>query len=133
MKKYIGLLILVLLLSTEIAEAGTCNLTQPINSTVLSSQIITTTSSRKITLCTVLLISADAKNMSLVEGTGAICATNRLGLIGGSTESLPLAANAGFVIVNDRPVIPTQVTGNNVCLLQSTTGVVSGVIVYGIN
>ena len=132
MKKILFTLFFVFLVMRN-AEAGICNLTQPINSTSLSSQIITTTSSRKITLCTVLLISADAKNMSLVEGTGAVCATSRLGLIGGSTESLPLAANAGFAIVNDRPVIPTQVTGNNVCLLQSTTGVVSGVIVYGIN
>lgn len=81
-------------------------------------------------ICSVVLVSATGQNVSLVEGTGTVCATNIAGLIGGTTASVALAANGGFSAIAGVPWLKTQTTADHICLLQSGVGNVSGVITY---
>lgn len=88
------------------------------------------TSSAKLHICSIILISATAQNISLTEGTGTVCATGAAAIIGGTTASVALAANGGFSAVSDRAWLRTATTSDHLCLLQSGAGNVSGIITY---
>jgi hypothetical protein len=88
------------------------------------------TSTNKLHICAILLVSATAQNLSLVEGTGTVCATGIAALIGGTTASVAVAANGGFSTPSDRAWLVTKTTADHLCLLQSAGGNVSGVITY---
>lgn len=106
-----------------------CTDSAAINQTT-STTIITGTSGQRIYVCGIILVSATAQNISLVEGTGTVCATGIAALIGGTTASVALAANGGFVGISHKPWMATQVNTNNLCVLQSGAGNVSGTISY---
>lgn len=119
-----------------VVAAGPCerevNLYAQIDQTS-GEQIITGTASERIYICAYRIITATAQNIALVDGTGTVCATSPTGLLGGSTAATGdnLAANGGLV----QPWSPqgwakTSTDADNVCLLQSGAGQVSGVIVY---
>lgn len=94
-----------------------------------SGQIITGVAGKQTYICSMDLISATAQNIALVEGTGTTCASNTLGMAGGTTAATGwnLAANGGFVTGNGGFwVFKTAVAGDNVCLLLSSTGQTSG-------
>ena len=96
------------------------------------TQLITGVASQKIYFCTVVVVSATAQNINLVEGTGTVCATGTAGLWGGATAATGpnLAANAGFVTASSTYTNFTATAADNVCLLQSGTGQLSGWITY---
>lgn len=80
-------------------------------------------------ICSVLLVGADAENVSIVEGTGSVCATNTAAVIGGVTAANGpnLAANGGFVEGNGgASVAAVNVNGDDVCVFESASGRVSG-------
>lgn len=104
-----------------------CGSVKPINQTA-STDLVTSTN--KLHICSIVLISATAQNLSLVEGTGSVCATGIAALIGGTTASLAVAANGGFSAVSERAWLETQTTADHLCLLQSGAGNVSGTITY---
>ena len=106
-----------------------CTLIVAINQTT-GTTIITGTASQRIYICSILLVSATAQNVSIVEGTGTVCATGITALYGGTTASIALAANGGFAQASPKPFISTQVTANGLCILQSGAGNVSGSISY---
>jgi hypothetical protein len=84
-------------------------------------------------ICFVFLVSATAQNVSLVNGTGTVCATGTNGMLGGTTAATGqnLAANEGFVLgVGFYPITQTSTTAQHMCLLQSSTGQISGIIRY---
>jgi hypothetical protein len=81
-------------------------------------------------ICSIVLVSATAQNLSLVEGTGTVCATAIAALVGGTTASLAVSANGGFSAVAGIPWLKTQTTAHHLCLLQSGAGNVSGIITY---
>jgi hypothetical protein len=81
-------------------------------------------------ICTVKLISATAQNISIVEGTGAVCATGIAAIDGGTTASNAVPANGGWSLVSDRPWLKLATSGDHLCILQSGAGNVSGVITY---
>jgi hypothetical protein len=83
-------------------------------------------------ICGFQVVSAGAQNVSLVEGTGSTCATAGKGLYGGTTASAAFAANGGGGVFSDRIIVPMQVPGDNLCVLQSAANNVSGILVYGI-
>jgi hypothetical protein len=95
-----------------------------------ASASITGTSAQFFYICGVVVVSATAQSFSLVEGTGTNCATGVAGVIGGTTASVALAANGGFSSVSGQPWIKTATTGNNLCVLQSGAGNLSGTISY---
>lgn len=88
------------------------------------------TSTNKLHICSIVLVSATAQSISLVEGTGSTCATGTAALIGGTSASMSLAANGGFSAVSDRPWLRTATSADHLCLLQSGAGNISGIITY---
>lgn len=102
----------------------------PISQTT-GTQIVTGSASKKTYLCSVVLVGADAENISFVAGTGTVCATSTVAVIGGASAAagLNLAANGGFSAGNGvSSIAATTVNADNLCLLQSGSGRVSGVI-----
>ncbi len=96
------------------------------------TQLITGTSAKKIYYCSVMIVVADAENISFVSGTGTVCATNTVANIGGTSAANGpnLAAGGGFALGNGASSIAaTTVNADNVCLLQSGSGRIAGVLV----
>lgn len=96
-------------------------------------EIINGTASERIYICSIQLVTATAQNVALVDGTGSVCATGATGLLGGSTAATGwnFAANGGIVLPNnDVSWAKTSTDDDNVCLLQSGGGQISGSITY---
>lgn len=108
-----------------------CPFTVGINQTA-STQVVTNAGGKSLHICGFGFISASAQNVSLVEGTGATCATGTAGLVGGTSASVAAAANGGMWNMTDRITIPMQKAGDNLCVLQSAAGNVSGTLTYGV-
>lgn len=107
-------------------DAGNCPIAIPI-SQATSTDLYT--SHNRIHVCAVALVNgATAQSVSLVEGTGSICATNKTALIGGTTASVALAVSGFFGLASATPWLNSAVTGDHLCLLQSGATNVSGVI-----
>lgn len=102
------------------------------------AQIITGVASRRTYICSLNLVTATAQNIAVVAGTGTVCATNTVavpGTSGGTTAATGwnLAANSGIVIgVGLGAIAKTTVNADNVCILQSGSGQLSGGISYAI-
>lgn len=98
-----------------------------------STQVLTGTASMRTYVCHIHVMSATAQSVSLVSGTGAVCATSTGPMMGGSSAATgwPLAANGGIVVGNGGATVAKSDTdADNVCLLLSGAGQVSGVIAY---
>jgi hypothetical protein len=79
------------------------------------------------------VLSATAQNVALVSGTGTVCATSTGAMIGGTTAGTKwnFAANSGIVVGSGEAAIAKSDTdADNVCLLQSGAGQVSGTLAY---
>jgi len=102
------------------------------------AQIITGVASRRIYVCSLNLVTASAQNIAVVAGTGTVCATSTVavpGTSGGATAATGwnLAANSGIVIGGGLgAVAKTTVNADNLCILQSGSGQISGGISYAI-
>jgi hypothetical protein len=97
------------------------------------TQLITGTASNRTYVCHFNLVTATAQNIALVSGTGSVCATSTGPMYGGTTAATGwnFAANGGIVIGNGGGVTAKSDTdADNICLLQSASGQISGVIVY---
>lgn len=107
-----------------------CDHWAPLNTTA-NVQIITGSGSNFIYVCSISLVSATAQNIALVEGTGSTCGTNTAGMAGGATAAtgwnLPINGIISFGS-GTGAVAHSAVAGDNVCLLTSSTGQISGVI-----
>ena len=102
----------------------------PISQTA-NTQLVAGTSAKKTYICSVLLIGADAENVSFVAGTGSVCATNTVAVIGGATAAAGpnMAANGGFSFGNGATALAaTTVNADNLCLFQSGSGRIGGVM-----
>ena len=86
--------------------------------------------SMRIFICSVVVVAAGAEGVSIVEGTGTVCATGLRGVIGGFGGTMALAANGGFSSISPFPWVSSAVAGNQVCLDKSGSGNVSGTITY---
>ena len=105
-----------------------CSLQLAVNQTA-STDLKTFTNNGYI--CDVMLVSATAQNVSLVQGTGTTCGTSTVALVGGTAASIALSANGGFALApSGGNFIKTTTTAQHLCLLQSGSGNVSGVIGY---
>ena len=106
---------------------------KPISQTT-STNLITGTSAKKLYICAISLITADAENISFVEGTtGGTCGTSTAAVIGSTTAAngMNLAANGGFTTGNGLGTIANTATNNNdLCLFQSGSGRIAGNLMY---
>jgi hypothetical protein len=98
--------------------------------------IITGTSAKKIYVCSLNLVTATTQNINLVSGTGTVCATGTTaipGLAGGTTAAAGwnLSAYGGLVLGSGLAAV-AQVANNadNLCLLTSSSGQISGGLSY---
>jgi hypothetical protein len=94
-----------------------------------ASAVLVTGKREKIRVCSILIVGADAENISLVEGTGATCGTGTGAVIGGTTAANGpnMPAGGGFQLGNGTGTVAAQNTqGNDLCLLQSGSGRVAG-------
>lgn len=119
-----------LVVQHAVAPSLQCPYVVGVNQTT-STVLVTNKGGQAIHVCAFQAVSATAQNVSLVEGTGSVCATGTAGLWGGTSASVALAANGGGGPVSDRIVAPMQKSGDNICLLQSGAGNVSGTLTYG--
>jgi hypothetical protein len=93
------------------------------------------TSTAKLHICSIVLVSATAQSIGIDEGTGTTCETGGTALIGVSSTSsatpqIALAANGGFSSVGGIPWLQTTTTADHLCVLQSGSGEVAGTITY---
>ncbi|MBZ5703263.1 MAG: hypothetical protein LAN84_15630, partial [Acidobacteriia bacterium] len=93
------------------------------------AQVITGAASKQTYICSIFYVTATAQNVALVEGTGTVCATGTAGMAGGATAATGQnwAANEGWT----NPAtgfwhFKTATAADNLCLLQSGTGQISG-------
>lgn len=98
-----------------------------------NTQLFAGTSAKKTYVCHIMVVGADAENISLVAGTGSVCATNTVAVIGATTAANGpnLSANGGFSIgMGGFSVAASTVNADNICLFQSGSGRVAGVMSY---
>lgn len=98
-----------------------------------NQQIITGSPGQNIKICSVMLIVASATSISIIEGSGVLCNTNKSPLFGSITtqNGLNISSTGGVAFGNGSGVIgSTQTTGDNICIANSTSAVVSGGITW---
>lgn len=112
----------------DLTRAGSAPISQTAN-----AQIIAGIPGRRVFVCHLMVVGADAENISLVEGSGTTCGSNTAAVIGGATAAngMNFAANGGVAEgVGSTWVAATATPGNSVCVFQSGSGRVAGVLKY---
>lgn len=97
------------------------------------TQLFTGTASNRTYVCSIDIVTATAQNISLVSGTGTVCATSTGPMSGGTTAATGwnFAANGGIVKGNSTASIyKSDTDADNICLLQSGSGQISGSLTY---
>ena len=99
------------------------------------TQLITGTASERVFICSMHIVTATAQNIALVSGTGTVCATSTSGMVGfgGATAATGwnFAANGGIQMGHsDWSYGKSDTDADNVCLLMSGSGQISGGLTY---
>lgn len=97
------------------------------------AQLITGTAAKQTYICDLDLVTATAQNIALVEGTGATCGTGTAGMAGGATAATGWNFAINAILVKGSGgfwVYKTATVADNVCLLQSGVGQISGSLSY---
>ena len=81
-------------------------------------------------ICSIVLISGTQQSISISEGTGSTCATGTAYLLGGSGGTMALAQYGGISSVSGVPWLKLKNSADHLCVLQSSTGNVSGTITF---
>ena len=106
----------------------------PISQTA-NTQLIAGTSAKKLYVCHFDIVTATAQNISLMAGTGTTCGSTPHTVIGGSTAATGwnFAANGGIAIgTGESSIAQTGTNADNICLLQSGSGQISGILVTAV-
>lgn len=108
-----------------------CHETTAIHQTA-STQVVHGTGGFRIGVCGIVFISAHAQGIAIKEGLGTICATGQQPLLGSIREdnSMVTAASGGLSSIASSPWLVTRGVANNICVMQTGTGTVSGVITW---
>jgi hypothetical protein len=91
--------------------------------------LITGVSAKKTYICHLQWNSATAQGVSIYAGNGSTCGSNKVKILGGSSDTTGWnpAANGGIVVGNGGYAIAaTTVNADDVCIDVSSTGQVSG-------
>lgn len=108
-----------------------CDNFKPVSIAVDTTLITAPNANMFIYVCSYNLVSGVANNVSIVEGTGTVCATGLAAMVGSTTAAngLNLAANGSINYGGGSGAVTrTAVAGDNVCILRSSAGPLSGVI-----
>lgn len=96
-----------------------------------STQLLTGTASNRTYVCSLVLSqpSASTQTFALVSGTGTTCGTGTAAVIGATTAAngmqIPFSAGSGA-----GSIAKSAANADNVCLLQSSTDRIAGVLGY---
>lgn len=111
---------------------STAKVYTPINQAAAGpTTLVAGTSAKKTYICSMLIVTATAQNVNLVEGTGTNCSSVTSGVLGGTTAATGpnLAANGGFTHGDGTGgIAATATNADNLCIIVSGTGQVSGVM-----
>jgi hypothetical protein len=106
----------------------------PLASAAGNTQVVAGVFTKKVYICSILIIPQAATTINFIEGTGASCTTaNEQPLIGSTTpvNGMALAVNGGFAHGNGGATIAaTSIAANGVCILQSGTAALAGNVEY---
>lgn len=101
--------------------------------TATTTRIVTPSASNKTYICGLILVTAAANNVGIVEGTGGTCGSGTAGVIGGTTAANGpnYSANGGMVLQAGKTA-HAQTAGTNVdlCLITSAATPLAGGIKY---
>ncbi len=119
---------------SNVGKVITCDSWADIDQTS-GEQIITGVAGERIYVCAINLVTDTAQDISVVSGTGTVCATSPSavqGLSGGSTAATGwnFAANGGIAYAGYGALARTDTDADNLCVLQSGSGQISGGIFY---
>jgi len=95
--------------------------------------IIAGKTSKQVHICSIFLLSATTQNINLIESANANCGTPTAGLLGGTTANTGpnLTGGQWFNFGDGSATVARSTTsGDNVCLISSSTGQISGTIGY---
>lgn len=97
-----------------------------------STRLVAGQGGRRIAVCSARIVAGAAEIPSFTEGTGAACGTNTLAVSGSTTAANgeSYAANGGFTQGGGFTISTTAVFGNDLCLAQSGSNRLAGVITY---
>lgn len=119
--------------SINTCETGVLVFT-PINQTSGTTKtIVPGVAGKNLYICKLLLQTASANNVAVVEGTGVDCGTAvSAGLLGGTTASTGLNLPANGIVTlsgNQSGWSKTATAGDSICLITSASTNLSGTIV----
>lgn len=98
-----------------------------------TTRIVAPTAAKRTYICYLLLTSAAADNIGIVEGTGGTCGAGTAGVIGGTTAANGpnFAANGGISLGNSGyAVAATAGTNVDLCLITSAATPLAGHIAW---
>lgn len=100
-----------------------------------STQIISGTASNKLYICHIFVevASTGGEKFSVVAGTGSVCATNSVAVIGSTTAAngMDFSASGGMSLGSGaKAIAKTTVNADNLCILQSGTTRLNGSMKY---
>ncbi len=101
--------------------------------TATTTRIVTPSASNKTYICGLILVTAAANNVGIVEGTGGTCGTGTAGVIGGTTAANGpnYSANGGMVLQSGKTAHAyTAGTNVDLCLITSAATPLAGGIKY---
>lgn len=105
-----------------------CDQWTPI-SLAADTKLVTAGTNMFVYICSIGVVAGTADNFSVVEGTGAACVTGTAAVIGGSTAATGMLMAANGVFTNGSgtgAIARTAVAGDDVCILRSSAGPLSG-------
>jgi hypothetical protein len=98
-----------------------------------NTQIITGAAGQTVYICSINLVVSSATAVSMFEGAGSLCNTNKQGMYGGTATGTGwnLATNGGLTQGTGVGIIgKTGQTGQNVCIGNTTAAQISGGIMW---
>lgn len=101
--------------------------------TATTTRIVAPAASKRTYICYMVLTSAAADNVGIVEGTGGTCGSGTAGVIGGTTAANGpnFAANGGVALGNGgNAVAATAGTNVDLCLITSASTPLAGHIAW---
>ena len=117
----------------SICQVNTRTYTPISITSIASTKVIVGASGKKTYICGILLTTAVANNIALVEGTGTNCGSSTTGVSGGSTSAngYNLPANGGLSIpFAGWPQMQTATNTDDFCIITSSAGPVAGGVTW---
>jgi hypothetical protein len=99
-----------------------------------TTKVVSGSSGKKFYICSIVLVSDTAQFVNVIEGTGTTCGTGGTALLGSTTagSGMSFAANGGIAMTAGSPFLVTTTATDDLCVTQSGTGRVSGMITYAL-